>query len=156
MYLRHTLLITEVYVSAVEVTREHGSKMEHFATEPDCWRTLNDGTRLHPDAELCLSVELNGEEFDDHYFIEADRGTEGPAAVRRKLDLYSRHFQSGREQEATGVYPRVLFVTLDEARRSQLASQLARQREGVREIFAVTHLSGLPALLAWGPENDPS
>jgi hypothetical protein len=149
LFLRHTLLITEVYVCAVEVSRAHELTLEHFATEPDCWRYLDDGSRLRPDAEICLG----GSGYEDHYLIEADRGTEGPGAMRRKLDLYRRHFQSGKEQEAKGVFPKVLFVTLDDRRRVQLASQLDRQREDVRPIFAVTQLSGLSGLLAWGSET---
>ena len=151
-FLRHTLLITEVYVCAVEVSREHPLRLEHYATEPDCWRYLAGGLRLRPDAELCLG----GDGFEDHYLIEADRGTEGPSAIKRKLALYLRLFQSGVEQEANGVFPRVLFVTLDGSRSAELAAQFALQPPEVQPIFSVTHLSHLPALLVWGPDGSAS
>jgi len=150
LFLRHTLLITEVYVSAVEVTRERDVRVSDFVTEPDCWRFLADGTRVRPDAELCMS----GPEFEDRYLVEADCGTEGPSAIKRKLVLYRRLFQAGTEQETLGVFPQVLFVTLDDGRRAQIESQVKRVDEDVRPIFRVTHLSSLPALLRWGPEGE--
>jgi hypothetical protein len=150
LFLRHTLLVTEVYVSAVEVTREREIEVMDFVTEPDCWRFLADGTRVRPDAELWMSEPG----FEDRYLIEADCGTEGPSAIKRKFVLYRRLFQAGTEQETLGFFPQVLFVTLDDRRRAQIESQVKRLDEDVRPIFAVTHLSALPALLRWGPEGE--
>ncbi len=97
---------------------------------------------------------LVGDRYRDHYLIEADRGTEGPNVLRKKLDLYRLLFQTGVEQEALGVFPRVLFVTLDNHRGTQIAGHIQKQPEDFRPIFAVTHLSALPGVLAWGPENE--
>ena len=151
-FLRHTLLVTEVYVCAVEVGRRHPLKVSEFVTEPDCWRPLPDGRLLRPDAEL----HLFGDGYEDRYLIEADRGTEGPKTLSVKLGAYLRYFQSGTEQAATGVFPRVVFVTVDDRRRSDLAAQIARVPEDARRIFAVAPLERLPPLLTWGPEDQGS
>ena len=151
MFLRHMLLATEVYVCAIEVSRvtEGPLRVHRFVTEPDCWRRLPDGKTMKPDAELVLA----GDGYEDHYLIEVDCGTEGPSALGRKLALYRQLFQAGSEQEARGVFPRVLFVTLNEGRREQLGAQLARQPKDIRPVFSVTHLSHLPAVLSWGPDD---
>jgi hypothetical protein len=150
LFLRHALLITETYVSAVEVARDHGLRVIHFATEPDSWRQLADRSVVKPDATLALA----GDGYEDWWFVEADCGSEGPMALRRKLALYRKLYRSGAEQERSGVFPRVLFVCLDERRRHQLAQQLTYQPSDIRAVFAVTHLSSLAAMLRIGPESD--
>jgi len=119
-----------------------------FATEPECWRRLPDATWLRPDAEL----RLVGDGYEDLYFIEADTGTEGQAALGHKLTQYRQLFQAGTEQASRGVFPQVLFVTLGERRTAYVAAQIARQPKEVRPIFATVHLSALPGLLTWGPQ----
>lgn len=91
--------------------------------------------------------------YEDHYLIEADLGTEGPTALSRKLALYRQLYQSGAEQEATGMFPSVVFVTLEVRRAADIAKQLSRQPAEYRPIFTVSHLSRLTALLIWGPEQ---
>lgn len=149
IFLRHLLLVTEVHVRAVEVSRSAPMRVERFAVEPDCWRHLPDGRTIKPDAELRMAADG----YSDHYLIEADTGTEGRAAIGRKLALYRLLYQSGREQRDCGVFPQVLFVTLDVHRRAELVSQLSRQPQEVRAFVAVSHLSELSALLTWGPEQ---
>jgi hypothetical protein len=150
-FLRHTLLVTEVYVVAVEVSRQPPRlpmSPSQFATEPECWRRLPDATWLRPDAELCLA----GDGYEDLYFIEADTGTEGQAALGHKLTQYRQLFQGGTEQARMGVFPQVLFVTLEERRTAYIASQIARQPKEVRPIFVSVHLPTLSSLLTWGPQ----
>ncbi|MHB8665644.1 MAG: replication-relaxation family protein [Acidimicrobiales bacterium] len=149
LLLRHTLLVTEVYVRAVETTRASPLQLLGFATEPDCWRTLPDKTRLRPDAELTLG----GEGYEDHFFIEADTGTEGQGVIKRKLAAYSKLFQSGVEQEATGVFPRVLFVTLTHERSRQLNGLIGRQRDPAKALFASVSLHDLTPHLAFGDDD---
>ena len=119
-----------------------------FATEPMCWRRLPEGNWLRPDAELCLV----GEGYEDLYFIEADTGTERQGTVARKLAQYRQLFQGGTEQASRGVFPQVLFVTLEERRVGWITGQIARQPKEVRPIFAAVHLAALPGLLTWGPQ----
>jgi hypothetical protein len=147
-FLRHTLMVTEVYVCAVEVSRGHPITLRRYAVEPECWRQLPNGRLLRPDAELCLA----GDGFEDHYFIEADRGTEGPLAISRKLAQYRSYFESGAEQSATGVFPQVLFVTLTEQRRRDITTLIRRVPSDVRPIFAAVALSQLPHVLQLGPD----
>lgn len=150
-FLRHALLVTEVYVVAVEVSHQpprQPMSPSQFATEPECWRRLPDGTWLKPDAELRLA----GEGYEDLYLIEADTGTQGQTALGHKLDQYRQLYQAGTEQARTGIFPQVLFVTLKEPRMAYVAAQIARQPKEVQPIFAVIHLPALTGLLTWGPQ----
>lgn len=134
--LRHALIVTEVYVSAVEVARTRGTTLGHFLAEPEAWRRLPDGGWLKPDADL----SMRGPEFEDHFFIEADTGTEGMTALTRKIATYRAHYLTGIEQAERGVYPRVLFVVLDARREAWLRALLDRQAAEARALCATTTL----------------
>lgn len=137
--LRHALMVTEVYVTAVEVARTSGLVLGRFLAEPECWRRLPDGGWLKPDADLCL----RSSKFEDHFYVEADTGSEGVAALTRKIATYRAHYQTGVEQAERGVYPRVLFVVLDTRREAWLRMLLARQSVEARALCALTTVQHL-------------
>lgn len=141
--LRHALIVTEVYVTAVEVATANGATLRHFTTEPECWRRLPDGGWLKPDADLAL----RGPEFEDHYFVEADTGSEGAAALSRKVATYRAHYLTGVEQAERGVYPRVLFIVLDARREAWLWALLDRQPDEARALCATSTVGALATTL---------
>lgn len=145
LYLRHTLLATEVYVQAVELAHAQSAVVvADFRGEPACWQRLAGGGWLKPDGRLVLAAPG----VEDSYYIEVDTGSESGPAVSRKLDIYRQHWASGVEQARCGVFPRVLFVTLTNERARQLAARFTRQPQAAQALFAVTTLDRLSGYLA--------
>ena len=122
-FLDHTLAITELVVRLTESARlsGHAGQAAHVLTpEPRCWRTYQVGlggmVTLKPDLHAVITTG----EFEDHWFIEIDRGTESSTALVVKLKTYLDYYRSGREQERHGLFPRVLWVVPNAKRARQL------------------------------------
>lgn len=136
-FLAHTLAVTDLYVGLTEAARRNEVEVLDFAAEPTCWRSFTDlGGRplvLKPDAYLRLGVGR----YEDRWFVEVDRGTEAPVTLTRKCDLYRTYWQSGREQAAHGVFPKVLFVVPDDVRKAVVVDVLVRQPTEAWPLFQV-------------------
>jgi hypothetical protein len=136
-YLDHTLAVAEAYVRVVLADRSGELRLLRFAGEPDAWRSFHGagGARvtLAPDAYLVTSVDG----FEDHWFLEVDLGTESAATLSRKLAVYRGYWQSGTEQAAREVFPKVLWLVPDESRAGVLAKVISRQPSEARSLFAV-------------------
>jgi Replication-relaxation len=121
-FVRHTLAVTELFVHLRETERAEALELLDFQPEPECWRsyTLASGASgwLKPDAYARLAVG----EWEERSFVEVDLGTEGRAALTRKLRAYLAYYHSGREQTAEGVFPRVTFLTTTKARAEAIAT----------------------------------
>ncbi len=119
-FVRHTLTIGEHYVRLVEAQRAGELELVEFQGEPDCWRRfVGFGGRvvvLKPDAFVRLGVG----DFEERSFLEVDLGTVGRGALRRKCSAYIDYYRCGREQAETGVFPRVVWITTNQARTALL------------------------------------
>lgn len=119
-------------------------------TEPACWRRFlgphGQPLTLRPDLHLAITTPA----YHDRYFIEVDRATENPARVIAACQRYVHYRQLGIEQQATGLFPAVLWIVPHQARRTQLARHLAEAQlpDG---LFHSLTLAELPALLRDGP-----
>jgi hypothetical protein len=147
LFVDHTLGVTEVYVRLVEADRAGVLELLDVETEPTSWRRFvgADGAwaTLKPDAYVRVGVD----EFEDHWFLELNRSTEGPAALSRKLHVYRGYWASGREQAAHGVFPQVLFVVSTDARAEQVVDVLGRQPPESWRLFRVAKSDRLIATL---------
>lgn len=136
-HLAHALAVSELYVRLREAETEHQLTLEQFDTEPRCWRTFHGlgGARitLKPDAYLITGSD----EFVDSWFVELDRATEPLPRIAEKCKLYSRYWQSGREQSEQGVFPTVLYVVPSDHRKSQLVELLSRLPAEQWQLFQV-------------------
>jgi hypothetical protein len=150
-YLSHALAITEVYAGLVEADRAGVLRLARFTAEPGCWRSFYGPggvrTTLKPDA--LAVVHLDG--YEDHWFLELDQATESAAAITRKLTCYRAYWQSGTEQAATGLFPKILWLVPD-ARRAEVLRAVARQPEAVRGLFEVALQPGAVDRLRQGAE----
>ena len=149
-FVAHALDVTELYVRLVEQLRnddEH-NRLGRFDTEPGAWRGYSGvgGERLvlKPDA----FVIIRSQEFEDQWFIELDRSTESPTKLSRLADGYGRYWQSGSEQAASGVFPKVLFVVPDHDRAEIVIKTLARQPAEAWQLFQVVTFDDAAAVLA--------
>ena len=124
LFLTHTLGIAETRVMLEEAG--HGDELELISvtTEPANWRTVvgRGGTTQVVKPDLHAVTALG--DFEDHWFIEIDNGTESLPTVLKKCQTYQRYFESGREQQAAGVFPRVVWLMLDARRRTHLLAAI--------------------------------
>lgn len=135
LFQAHTLAVADTRVAFEQAARRGDFELLTVQTEPDCWRDhpgqLGAVSTLKPDLYL---VTADGD-FEDHWFLEIDMGTESPSALRRKLDAYRRYRSSGIEQHQSGVFPRVVWIVPDDRRRAVLAPLI---RTDEHALFAIT------------------
>jgi hypothetical protein len=137
LFVAHTLQVAELHTRLREADRSGRIELLKLVAEPSCWRAIgglgNQRDYLKPDSYVRLGVGA----FEDSYFIEVDRGTEGSRALDRQLELYVRYQASGAEQTAQGVFPLVLWLTTTEERADAIRSCVDRLPRAARGLFAV-------------------
>ncbi len=136
-FVEHAVAVSEIYVQLHEAQRDGLVELLEHQAEPNCWRiypTAFGGTQsLRPDAFVALGVG----ELEHRSFVEIDRGTEGSTALRRKLRSYVEYWNTGREQHAHGVFPRVVWLTNAPARIRLLNALIAELPDDARRLFSV-------------------
>lgn len=134
-FLAHAVAVTELYVALCERAGTGGGEVLAFDAEPLCWRRFTGvggaAVWLKPDA----FIRWGEGELEHLSFVEVDRATASAPTVARKLDLYRRYWQTGREQERFGAFPRVVLLTPDEARRDILAKATSRLAADARPLY---------------------
>jgi len=144
--------VTELFVQLREAARGGGLELLDFDAEPACWRTFTGlggaRTTLKPDAFVRVGLA----DFEDSYFVEVDRATHSGPSVARKLTLYRRYWQSGREQSRRrGVFPKVLVLVPSEARRSALVDVASAQPAESWPLFQIVHYEQALRVFRGGP-----
>jgi Replication-relaxation len=137
LFVSHTLQVAELHTRLVEADRSGRLELLELTGEPSCWRSKDGlaGQRqsLKPDSYVRLGLG----DYEDSYFIEVDRGTEGSRALERQLQLYLDYFKSGTEQAEHGVFPRVLWLAPDGQRVVAIETSVQRLPAPARELFCV-------------------
>jgi hypothetical protein len=137
LFLRHTIAIAELHSRLVACERSGRVELLALAAEPLCHR-INDGDSgqrwtLKPDSYVRLGIGP----YEDSYFIEVDRGTEGSRALHGQLMRYVAYHRSGQEQRTRGVFPKVLWLTPTAERAQVIESCVARLPAEARPLFVV-------------------
>ena len=149
-FLAHSLAVSELYVRLATASTGAAIRLVRFTGEPACWRRFfgpaGAAVRLKPDAYLVLEVDG----YEDIWFVEVDLGTEALPTIARKCTVYRRYWQSGAEQERTGVFPKVLWLVPDTRRQDRLMAVVARQPANARSLFAVAEYEDALARLRQG------
>jgi Replication-relaxation len=149
LFVGHALDVAELHTRLAEAARTGHFKLRNLQAEPSCWRDTG-GATLKPDTFIRLVLG----DYEDSYFIEVDRGTEGSGAVQRQLEHYLSYHRSGREQAAHGVFPKVLWLAADAERVRIIADLIARQPGPADELFAVAEFDTALILIAKGEATD--
>ena len=153
LFTEHILAVSELATSLVERVREISSTELIFQPEPEAWRSFvgANGERrvLKPDA----FVGLIGSEFEDHYFIEVDRGTESLRRVEQKMKTYIGYERGGTEQAVTGIFPKVVWLVDGEKRLGKVRALLGELLEGQQRLFAAEPLDRGAFVLLSGELN---
>jgi hypothetical protein len=136
LFLAHTLAVGETRVMLEEAAHRDELELVAVTTEPTNWRAFvgRGGTTqtLKPDLHAITALG----NFEDHWFIEIDNGTESLPTVLNKCQTYQRYFESGREQQASGVFPKVVWLMVDARRRSSLLSAIASDTRLDERLFS--------------------
>lgn len=141
LFVRHTLDIAELHAQLVEADRAGHIELLELEAEPACWRRYDDASFqsviLKPDSY----VRLGAGEYEDSFFIEVDRGSEGSRAIGGQLERYVEYHADGREQEQRGVFPKVLWLAPDEDRKRAIAGCVGRLPRESRDLFAAAEFA---------------
>lgn len=152
-FLAHTLAITEARVRLEETARTGAFELVDVSTEPSNWRTYvgPGGTAafLKPDLYVVTAIG----EYEDHWFLEIDQGTESLPTLLRKCRTYMQYRSSGIEQTQSGVFPLVVWIIEDERRRDRLLAEITRDHRLDSRLFYAVSAEQLPTLLA-APKTD--
>jgi Replication-relaxation len=136
LFVRHALLVAELHTLLIENDRSNRIELMALSAEPSCWRTYDGlgGQRitLKPDSY----ARLGAGDYEDSFFIEVDRGTEGSRAIDSKFDQYVAYYATGREQADHGVFPKVLWLAPDVARVGVIEGCVFALPEASRDLFA--------------------
>ena len=136
-FLRHTLAVAECAVQLTDICRDSEDlTLEAVETEPACWRRFPDGGNVYflkPD----LFAITTYENYEDRWFIEMDLGTEPVSQVVEKCDAYLRYYYSGVEQRDTGMFPLVVWIVPDEARKERIKDSLREHFKAQPKMFLV-------------------
>lgn len=153
-FMAHALAVSELYVQLRELAGSGELELVRFDAEPASWRRFTGpGGRqivLKPDAFVIVA---NGD-YENHYFIEVDRGTESLPRIADKVRLYTRYWQRGVEQSAQGVFPEVLWVTPDDRRRTQLLDVVTYLDAEQQRLFGITTVHQATEVIGQGDEPD--
>lgn len=138
-FLEHTLAVAQLAVDLNTLARGSDDLgILALDAEPGCWRHFNVGFEgvqtLKPD----LSVSLRVGEFEYRWFVEVDLSTHSGAAVVRKCRIYDRYWQTGIEQDRSGLFPRVLLVTPSLRRATLIERSISGAQHLNHDLFAVT------------------
>lgn len=148
-FVRHTLAVTELAVQLNQAHRQGHFEHVHLVPEPGNWRRFM-GAHGRPEIlKPDLTAITAAGDYEDHWFLERDLGTEHPPVVARKALVYERYAQTGLAQADQGVLPAVLWVVSTRARQIALERALRRTRgltPGVHRV--ITEVEFLPTVLA--------
>jgi hypothetical protein len=151
-FLAHTLGIAELRIELEELRRAGRIELLEITTEPKNWRTYlgRHGERLVLKPDLHV-VTAQGE-FEDHWFVELDRGTESLPTLIRKSEMYTAYMRSGAEQRKTGIFPKVLWV-MPTPRRVELLQSALRGSRIEPTLFEVIDSGQFAETIA--PDSSP-
>lgn len=136
-FVDHTLAVADFLVRLVAAARAGEFALSEWETEPACWRdvsTLGGRIVLRPDLLVVLIVG----EYELRWFVEVDRGTEHVPTLLRKCRLYHTYYKNGVEQRQHKVFPRVLWIALDQRRAERLQEAITKDRRLNADIFRIT------------------
>ena len=149
-FIDHTLGIAQLFIDLSVAEREGVFEVLDCQSEPVCWRQFSwrgSPATLRPDLYVALGVD----EFEHRWFCEIDNGTEHLPAFIKKCRQYEAYYQSGKEQAAHGVFPRVCWLVLDERRERTLRRAIKSEARLTPQLFVVAQRSAAIDTLQGAP-----
>jgi len=132
-FVRHTVAVSELYVSLIEQSRAGGFQVDEFLAEPASWCANGVGGWMKPDGYVVLS----GADVTDHWWVEVDLATEAVPTLRGKFLAYVDFVSRGQLGPAGSVVPRVLVTVPSEERQDTIDRVVAGLPAPAGELFRV-------------------
>lgn len=138
-FVNHTLAVNDLAVGLLEADRhQSGFSVEQLQTEPHNWRRYlgpsGEVKWLKPDLHVITVVDSDDGGYEEHAFLEIDLGTEHLPRIQAKCRSYAAYTRTGAYQARYGLFPAVVWLSPDPARRAALSAAVA----------ATAGLEGLP------------
>lgn len=134
-FVEHSVACGELFVRLVEAGRAGQLELLEHQAEPAAWRQflgpIGGVRHLRPDAFIRIGVG----QWEQLAFVEIDRGTEGTAALTRKLETYVAYWRSGAEQHQRAIFPKVVWLTTTDRRAQLLRAQFALLPSETQALF---------------------
>lgn len=147
LFVEHTLAISQLVTELTLAARNGRFELLELQAEPQSWRRVPGLERriLRPD----LLVAIGADELELRWFVEIDRSTVHLPTLLKKCRLYDAYYRSGSEQQAHGVFPRVLWIT-SEPRGEALRRAIAASKRLSERLFLTATDRDALAVLAGG------
>lgn len=91
--------------------------------------------------------------YEDRWFFEIDLATESPIKIIEKCQRYHQYYRSGLEQKQYGVFPLVVWIVPDGARKESITTHIRTEFAKLPKIFAVITTDELETLLRQNAEG---
>lgn len=131
-FVNHTLAVNNVAVALLEAHRDQaGFTVEVLGTEPGNWRrylgAAGEIRWLKPDLHVITTLQSERADggYEDHVFVEVDLGTEHIPRIQAKCRAYADYADTGAYQAQHGLFPAVVWLSTDKARRAALKAAVA-------------------------------
>lgn len=155
LFVVHTLQVAELHTQLIEAERAGHVELLERTSEPVCWRHIAQLGAEQPTLKPDSFVRLGSGPYEDSYFIEVDRGTEGSRTVDRQLRAYVSYYETGAEQTKHGVFPLVLWLTTTGERVAVIESCVRHLGHDYRELFRVARLTDALAVMVGTEKTRP-
>jgi hypothetical protein len=150
-HLEHCLAIADVHLSLIALARSGRVELLSVSTEPTCWRRYLSATgsvdTLKPDL---FAITASGD-YEDHWFIEIDRGTESLPTLLKKCAQYEDYRRTGSAQAEGGVFPLIVWVVPSEAHADSLAAAIIAGRNLDNCLYRVCTADRFPDVITGRP-----
>lgn len=156
MFVKHTLAVAELALQLQELHGLDDIELLQLETEPRCWRSFTSPHGMREWLKPDLYVVTATGDFEDHWLLEADRGTEHPPDVVRKAKVYQRYAATGAHQARHGLFPAVAWVVPDVGRQKALDAALVADSAIQTELFRVVTVNDFRRLIAGDGPGPPA
>lgn len=136
-FLEHALQIAETVTVLHEIARDSGPAVTRLEVEAEAWRSFQGRPGVIRILKPDLFVTLSSRDFDDHWYIEIDRGTESLPVLLCKSGAYAAYRRTGAAQTEHGVFPRVLWVLPTQRRLRRLEAAIRADPELPERLFTL-------------------
>lgn len=156
MFLEHSLAVSEIYTLLKELHRQKKIELLTIQNEPKCWRNFSDrGISFYVKPDLFASlIPAHENEYELSFYFELDRATEAPIRVIKKCKQYIAYYNSGIEQRLNGVFPYVIWITVNKKRQEQLIRYIQENLPKAVELFQVITIEEFESLICGEPSKE--
>jgi hypothetical protein len=152
-FVAHYLAIADARLALVQAERAGQLVVIQSVIEPRAWRNFTglggSAEILKPDLAAITALSKDAD-FEDHWFIEIDRGTESLPTLIKQCHRYETYRSTGQAQEADGVFPIIVWVVPDEQRATKVRERIAGSRGLDSAHYRVTTPDGFVELIKAG------